>query len=161
MAILMLCGMASGFAQVAQEEEDEMLPVGSMAPEFTLNDINGQPLSLSSLRGKYLILDFWGSWCGWCIKGIPNMKEYYAKYKDKMEILGMDCNDSKARWKRAVEEYALPWKHVYVPKGSDITDKYLIAGFPTKIIISPEGKVVETVIGEDPRFYQLLDQLFK
>ena len=51
-----------------------------MAPDFTLNDINGKPLALSSLRGKYVVIDFWGSWCGWCIKGIPKMKEYYAKY---------------------------------------------------------------------------------
>ena len=49
---------------------------GIEAPDFTLNDINGNPLTLSSLRGKYVILDFWGSWCGWCIKGIPQMKEY-------------------------------------------------------------------------------------
>ena len=52
-----------------------------VAPDFTLNDINGKPLVLSSLRGKYVILDFWGSWCVWCIRGIPNMKEYYNKYK--------------------------------------------------------------------------------
>lgn len=146
---------------VQQKERDEKLPVGSVAPDFTLEDINGQPLSLKSLRGKYLILDFWGSWCGWCIKGFPDMKKYYQKYKDKMEILGMDCNDTKVKWKRAVEEHMLPWKHVYVPKGSDIYDDYRISGFPTKVIISPEGKVVNTVIGEDPMFYDMLDKLFK
>ena len=146
---------------VQQKEQDEKLPVGSMAPDFTLDDLNGQPLSLKSLRGKYLILDFWGSWCGWCIKGFPEMKRYYQKYKDKMEILGMDCNDSKAKWKRAVEENALPWKQVYVPKGSDLFEAYRISAFPTKVIISPEGKVVNTVIGEDVKFYEMLDKLFK
>ena len=70
-----------------------------VAPDFTLNDINGKPLALSSLRGKYVILDFWGSWCVWCIRGIPNMKEYYNKYKGKFEILGIDCNDSEQEWK--------------------------------------------------------------
>ena len=63
---------------------------GIEAPDFTLNDLNGKPLTLSSLRGKYVILDFWGSWCGWCIKGIPQMKEYYQKYAGKFEILGID-----------------------------------------------------------------------
>ena len=51
---------------------------GQMAPDFTLKDLQGNDLSLSSLRGKYVVLDFWGSWCGWCIKGIPDMKKYYA-----------------------------------------------------------------------------------
>ena len=146
---------------VRQKEMNEKLPVGSIAPDFTLDDLYGQPLTLSSLRGKYLILDFWGTWCGWCIDGFPQMKKYYNKYKDKMEILGMDCSDTKAKWKRFVEENALPWLHVFVPKGSDITDVYRISAFPTKIIISPEGKVVNTVIGENAKFYELLDELFK
>lgn len=54
---------------------------GVEAPDFTLNDINGKPFSLSGLRGKYVVIDFWGSWCIWCIKGMPKMKEYYEKYK--------------------------------------------------------------------------------
>ena len=74
---------------------------GIEAPDFTLNDLNGKPLTLSSLRGKYVILDFWGSWCGWCIKGIPQMKEYYQKYAGKFEILGIDCNDTEEKWKGA------------------------------------------------------------
>ena len=57
------------------EENKKKIVEGAEAPDFTLNDLNGQPLSLSSLRGKYVVLDFWGSWCGWCIKGIPDMKK--------------------------------------------------------------------------------------
>lgn len=132
------------------------------APDFTLNDINGKPLTLSSLRGKYVILDFWGSWCGWCIKGIPQMKEYYQKYAGKFEILGIDCNDSEEKWKAAVEKYELPWLHVYNPRGeSKVLEQYEIQGFPTKIIVGPDGKIVKTIIGEDPAFYTFLDELFK
>ncbi len=135
---------------------------GSIAPDFTLNDINGKPLSLTSLRGQYVILDFWGSWCGWCIKGFPKMKEYYAKYKGKFEILGIDCNDPEDRWKAAVKEYELPWLHVYCPKdNTSVLRDYGIQGFPTKIIIGPDGKVVKEIIGEDPAFYTLLDEFFK
>ncbi|MGM9711866.1 MAG: peroxiredoxin family protein, partial [Prevotella sp.] len=132
-------------------------------PDFTLNDINGKPLSLSSLRGKHVVLDFWGSWCGWCIKGMPQMKEYYAKYKDKLEILGIDCNDTEEKWKAAVAKHELPWLHVYNPRGSqdDVCSKYGIRGFPTKILVGPDGKIVKTVVGEDPEFYTLLDSLFK
>ena len=113
-----------------------------LAPDFTLNDLNGKPLTLSSLRGKYVILDFWGSWCVWCIKGFPQMKEYYQKYAGKFEILGIDCNDPEAKWKAAVEKYELPWLHVYCPRDSKVLDMYEIQGFPTKIIVGPDGKIV-------------------
>ena len=81
---------------------------GDMAPEIELPNLQGSTTKLSSLRGKYVVIDFWGSWCIWCIRGIPNMKTYYAKYKDKMEILGVDCRDTEAKWKAAVEEHQLP-----------------------------------------------------
>lgn len=134
---------------------------GSEAPDFTLNDINGKSLTLSSLRGKYVILDFWGSWCIWCVRGIPNMKEYYAKYKDKFEILGIDCGDTEEKWKDAVKQHELPWLHVYNPKGSQVLKDYEVKGFPTKIIVGPDGKIVKTIVGEDPAFYTLLDEMFK
>lgn len=132
----------------------------ALAPDFTLTDINGKELSLSSLRGKYVVLDFWGSWCGWCIKGMPAMKEAYGKYKKKMEILGIDCNDSDEAWKAAVKKHELPWKHVYCPRGSKVPSMYAIQGFPTKIVVDPKGKVVKVVVGEDPKFYDYLDELF-
>jgi thiol-disulfide isomerase/thioredoxin len=131
------------------------------APDFTLNDINGKPLTLSSLRGKYVVLDFWGSWCIWCIRGIPKMKEYYAKYADKMEILGIDCNDRVERWKAAVAEYQIPWLHVYNTDESHLLEKYGIEGFPTKVVVDPEGRIANVVVGEDPAFYAYLDELFQ
>ena len=131
------------------------------APDFTLTDINGKSLTLSSLRGQYVVLDFWGSWCPWCIKGFPKMKEYYAKYKGKFEILGVDCGDTDIKWKNAVKEHNLPWLQVYNPKTTSVLKDYAIEGFPTKIIIAPDGTVYKTVVGEDPAFYTLLDELFK
>ena len=148
-------------AQQRQEQEAAGKQAeGVAAPDFTLNDLQGKPLSLSSLRGKYVILDFWGSWCGWCIKGFPQMKEYYKKYQGKFEILGIDCNDSEQKWQAAVKQHELPWLHVYNPRDSRVLADYGIQGFPTKIILSPEGKIVRTIVGEDPAFYTLLDQLF-
>ncbi|MBQ9339872.1 MAG: TlpA family protein disulfide reductase [Paludibacteraceae bacterium] len=146
------------------ESETESTDAGNeqpvFAPDFTLNDINGQPLTLSSLRGKYVVLDFWGSWCKWCIKGMPEMKEYYAKYAGKFEILGIDCGDNEADWKTAVKANALPWLHVYNPDDSFLTEQYEIQGYPTKIILSPDGSIHKTIIGEDPAFYEELDRLF-
>lgn len=147
-------------AKRAEEEQAKLDAMkGQPAKDFTLNDLNGNPLSLSSLKGKYVILDFWGSWCGWCIKGIPDMKKYYEKYAGKFEILGVDCNDSEKAWKDAVAKYELPWLHVYNPRESTVLADYNIQGFPTKIIIDPEGNLNKVIVGEDPAFYQYLDEL--
>ncbi len=148
-------------AEAAEKEAAKKQEAGLEAPVFTLNDLEGKPLALTSLRGKYVILDFWGSWCVWCIKGFPQMKEYYQKYKGKFEILGIDCNDTEDKWKAAVKKHELPWLHVYCPKESTLLTDYGITGFPTKIIIGPDGKIFKTIIGEDPAFYTLLDDLFK
>lgn len=160
------------FEQVKKQKEMEersakLQAAGVEAPDFTLKDIEGNDFTLSSLRGKYVILDFWGSWCGWCIKGMPQMKEYYKKYAGKFEIVGVDCNDTDQKWKDAVKKHELSWKHVYNPRANSeeeqaksVLGKYGITGFPTKIIISPEGKIVKTIVGEDPAFYTLLDELF-
>lgn len=149
----------------AKREAEEQAKLDAMkgkpAKDFTLNDLNGNPLSLSSLRGKYVVLDFWGSWCGWCIKGIPDMKKYYEKYAGKFEILGIDCNDTEQAWKDAVAKYELPWKHVYNPRTSTVLTDYAIQGFPTKIIIDPEGNLNKIIVGEDPAFYDYLDEILK
>lgn len=147
-------------AWAEEKEAEKKMASGLDAPEFTLNDINGQPFALSSLRGKYVVLDFWGSWCGWCIKGFPQMKEYYAKYPGKFEIVGVDCNDTDEKWKAAVKKYELPWLHVYCPDKSTVLDDYGVMGFPTKIVIGPDGKIVKGIVGESPAFYTLLDELF-
>lgn len=153
--------------QEAEERSKKLQAAGVEAPDFTLKDIEGNDFTLSSLRGKYVVLDFWGSWCGWCIKGMPQMKEYYKKYAGKFEIVGIDCNDTEQKWKDAVKKHELPWKHVYNPRAhsdeeraSNVCGKYGITGYPTKIIVSPEGKIVKTIVGEDPNFYSLLDELF-
>ena len=143
-----------------REKAAKMQAAGVVAPDFTLNNINGKPFKMSSLKGKYVVLDFWGSWCGWCIKGFPKMKEYYQKYKGKFEILGVDCNDTPEKWKAAVKKHELPWLNVYNPRESKVLSDYAIQGFPTKIIVGPDGKIIKTIVGEDPAFYTLLDELF-
>jgi len=151
---------------VKQQEEEQAAAkkqaAGVVAPDFTLNDLNGKPLKLSSFKGKYVLLDFWGTWCIWCVRGIPKMKEYYNKYKGKFEILSIDCNETQDKWKAGVKKYELPWKHVYQPRTGAVqtTDLYGITGFPTKILVGPDGKIVKTIAGEDPSFYTFLDEKF-
>ncbi len=134
---------------------------GAVAPDFTLPTIDGKQLALKDLRGKYVVLDFWGSWCSWCIKGVPDMKKYYEKYAGKFEILGVDCNDTEEKWKAAVEKHQIPWKHVRQSNQTvNVSDMYGVQGYPTKILIDPEGKIAKVIVGENPEFYTFLDEKF-
>ena len=157
-------GLVDHFADYAQkalerEAAKKNTVEGNVAPDFTLKSIDGKNISLSSLKGKVVVLDFWGSWCGWCIKGMPKMKEYYAKYKGKLEILGIDCNDTEQKWRDAVKKHELPWLHVRNEGNPDVIVLYGISGFPTKIVVDAEGKISKVVVGESEDFYTYLDQL--
>ena len=137
----------------------ELLP----APDFTLKNMLGEPVSLSGFQGNWVVLDFWGSWCRYCIQGIPDMKEAYATYHPKgLEIIGIDCNETEAQWVEALGKYELPWINVYNPGGrnSVVTQEYQIQGYPTKIILNPEGYIYKTFLGEDPEFYEFLKTLY-
>ncbi len=156
--------LSSHYAKMAaRRAAASVIKEGKTAPDFLLKDINGKDFALSSLRGKYVVLDFWGSWCGWCIKGIPEMKKMYEKYKDRLEIVGVDCRDSEQTWKDAVKKYDLKWTNVInnTERDKDMTLKYNISGFPTKIIISPDGRIVKIVVGEKPEFYDTIEKLMK
>ncbi|MGN6420488.1 MAG: redoxin domain-containing protein [Pseudobacter sp.] len=129
---------------------------GSKAYGFTKTDINGQQLSLSDLKGKYVLVDFWASWCVPCRKGNPHLLSLYSKYKDKgFEIVGVSDDDSNHdAWKKAVAKDGIGvWKHVLrgldmkkkmndEDNPEDISDYYGIHSLPTKILINPEGVIV-------------------
>ncbi len=146
---------------VEEEQAEIAVKEGEEAPDFSLNDLNGKPLALSSLKGKYVIIDFWGSWCPWCVKGMPDMKKYYDKYNDKMDILSVDYGDTPEMWKEAVEENNMTWKNVLDDEKKSAVALYGIEGFPTKIVVDPKGKIAKIVVGEDPALYTYLDDLFK
>ncbi len=126
------------------------------APDFTLTDLQGKKVSLSDFRGRWVVLDFWGSWCGWCIKGFPALKEAYSKYGDKLVIIGIDCNEPEADWRAGVEKHQIPWLNLYNGNDRKLYEDYRIEGFPTKAIINPEGKLVDLTTGEDPSFFNRL-----
>lgn len=147
-----------------EEEEARQAEVASgkiEAPGFTLPDLNGKMVSLSDFRGKWVVLDFWGSWCGWCVKGFPALKEAYKKYGDKIVIIGIDCNESEEEWREGVKKHELPWLNVYNGNDRALYEAYNITGFPTKAIINPEGRLVDLTTGEDPSFFTRLADFVK
>ncbi|MCH5228429.1 MAG: redoxin domain-containing protein [Muribaculaceae bacterium] len=140
-------------------EEQDIAYIEVPAPDFTLKDLDGKDVSLSDFRGKWVILDFWGSWCKWCIIGIPELKEAYEKYGDEVVIIGIDCRESEEDWRAGVAKYELPWVNVYNPADSGLTNEYGVQGYPTKAIINPEGIMRNITVGHDPAFYVALKEL--
>lgn len=118
---------------------------GIPAPAFTLNDREGNPVSLASLRGRYVLLDFWASWCKPCRASMPHLKEVYARYHDKgLEILGISIDTDADAWKKAAEDDATPWLHVIDPpadkgEASQVAGTYGVHAIPTLFLIDPEG----------------------
>ncbi len=133
---------------------------GDIAPPFSLPDQNGKTMSLSDFNGKYVVLEFWGTWCGYCVKDIPKMKQYHNMYRTKTAFVSIACRDSEKLWKAAIAKYEMSWTNLLC-NDDKLTRTYGIEGFPTKIIINSEGIVVGKFLGEGTEFYTEMDRLFK
>jgi len=145
------------------KEAEEKIVEGKIAPDFSLQSLSGSEFSLSSITDKIIVLDFWGSWCGWCIKGFPKMKDYYKKYSNQIEFVGIACNDTEDKWRKSVKENNLDWQHVINDKdiNKDVSVMYGIQGYPTKIILDKNKKILAKFVGESDDFYKKLDELMK
>lgn len=121
--------------------------VGLPAPQFALNNTEGKPVALSSLRGKYVLIEFWASWCSPCRAENPNLRAQYEKYHDKgFEVLGVSLDDDKAKWTQAIAADKLPWIHVSDLKGwnNEAGRLYGVRGVPASYLLDPEGKIIAT-----------------
>ena len=127
--------------------------VGSVLPEFKQNDVNGKSFSLSSLRGKYVLIDFWASWCGPCRAENPNVVKAFNAFKSKgFTVLGVSLDQDKAKWLEAIKKDGLTWTHVSDLKywNNEVAVKFGIQSIPANFLIDPNGVVIaKDLRGED------------
>ena len=119
--------------------------IGQVAPDFTLPTPEGTELTLSSLRGKCVLIDFWASWCGPCIRELPNIKKVYEKYHDKgFEVISISLDDKKNNWIKAIEKHQIPWLHVSSLQGwkCPVAKLYHVTGVPTMYLLDSEGRII-------------------
>ena len=158
-------GMLKQFLEYYKDDADEYEQIqknyarvseGNIAPGFTLKSITGEDISLEDFKGKWVVLDFWYTDCGWCIKGMPKMQEAYDKYKDRIEMISI-CKDKEEAWKTSVKKHSLGWMQLL--DNDEVYINYAVEYFPTKFIIDPNGVIAYNNHGESADFYETLDQL--
>jgi len=119
--------------------------VGQKAPDFVINGFDNKPVKLADYKGKYLMIDFWASWCGPCRQENPNVVKQYALYKDKgFNILGISLDEDRISWEKAIKADNLTWKHASELKrfeGSTPTT-YRVYAIPSNFIIDPQGVII-------------------
>ncbi|NQV52256.1 MAG: AhpC/TSA family protein [Flavobacteriales bacterium] len=141
-----------------QVNAQRKLAVGSPAPDISLPQPDGQTLSLAELQGKYVLIDFWASWCGPCRKENPNVVRVYNKYHDKgFEILGVSLDKDRNSWVKAIQQDGLVWKHISDLKywNSVVVPEYQVKGIPLTYLVDPDGNIV----GKNLRGASLEDKL--
>jgi thiol-disulfide isomerase/thioredoxin len=149
-------------AMKEREMYAEKAKTGTPFIDFRLPDANEKPVDLASLRGKYVFIDFWASWCGPCRAENPNLVKAYQKFKGKpFEIVGISLDEKKEPWLKAIEKDNLPWVHLADLKGweNDLARHYGIRWIPSSFLLDPEGRIIARDLRGDALEKMLSDLL--
>jgi len=124
---------------------------GKPVPFISYPDANGKLHGLETYKGKYLLIDFWASWCGPCRTSIPKVKELYDQYKDKgFDVLSISIDDSKDAWRKAMKEESMPWEQLLSPDKDKTMKQFQFSGISTMYLIDPTGKIIRSFTGYGP-----------
>ncbi|MDE5544031.1 MAG: TlpA family protein disulfide reductase, partial [Bacteroidales bacterium] len=134
---------------------------GEVAPDFEMTDVQGNTFRLSDFKDKYVVLDFWGTWCPWCVKGLPRMKAYHKKYASKVEFIGISNRDKAEKLQEFLQQENIKWRNAQnAEEGNpDVVLMYGVSGYPTKIFLAPGLVVKGRYLGEVEEFYNELDKI--
>ncbi|MGL5682220.1 MAG: TlpA family protein disulfide reductase [Marinifilaceae bacterium] len=159
-----------GKAVISKLDRGRDFRVGTQAAAFTKKDLKGRNVSLSDWKGKYVLLDFWGSWCGPCRNSHPHLKALHKKYGNKVVFVNVarensrKLDDAKKTWKQAIKEDGLTWTQILNNEDSenfDLLRLYNITAFPTKILVGPDGKIISRMVGASGDPEPLFKEIFK
>ena len=135
------------YTEAVQTALDEALKLqfGQPAPEFTLQDLDGQPVSLSQFKGQVVVLDFWASWCGPCIENLPDLRKIKERTADQPVVfLNLSLDENEAAWRKAIDKHEIKGVHVRaVGMGSDVARSYNISALPSYYLVDSQGLLVE------------------
>jgi len=123
---------------------------------------DGKQFDITSLQGKYVLIDFWGVWCGPCVAEMPTVKEFQEKHKEKLVVLGINSGDTKEKMQKFLDENGYTWQQLMSDRkntSDNFVNRFNVKGFPTKFIIDPEGKIVKRYLGSGEEAFELLEEL--
>ncbi len=139
--------------------------IGMPVPAIkTIATLDGKEFDMASLRGKYVLIDFWGVWCAPCIAEMPKIQEFQKRFPDKLAVLGINSGDTQERMQKFLDEKGYTWQQIR--STNEINDdnfvtRFNVQGFPTKLIIDPEGKIVKRYSDGEQGAFKLLEDLLR
>jgi thiol-disulfide isomerase/thioredoxin len=120
-----------------------VVAAGAQLPDFAVTDIDGKSISTADFKGRYVLLDFWGSWCTWCRKASPKLVKLYNEYQHKnVLVVGLAWDPDHESWKKAIKNDGMTWRHANLYDHREVKDLFCISAFPTYIFVSPEGNIL-------------------
>lgn len=156
LAMFLAMALTASAQDTAKQEQDldslyakDLLKAGTVAPDFSLPMPDGKTFTLSDYKGKYILLDFWASWCPDCRKDIPTVRSMYEKYGNKVMFVGVSFDTDHSRWTDCVSKNQMDWLHVSELKkmrDAEIAKTYGVRWIPSMTLVGPDGKVMLSTV---------------